>query len=241
MTSDRLTHPFQRWPQSRRRLTLVVVAIAAFVPTVLGTITKPLHEDVTGESIIDFELAGSVDRANEILAAWREEGVIDEAKAIQVFDLVYPLIYSAALAGACVAAAGAWRRRGRPSWAQGGSRWPGWPSPRPGFDYVENLGLGISLWDEPMTPWPQIALVAALASSPASTRRCSMPSPGSSRAACKLWDADLRKGAASTASHAVALLPGPRAQCRPPSDPFPPKVAMLLATPFSARRRCRRR
>ena len=31
-----------------------------------------------------------------------------------------------------------------------------------GFDYVENLGLGISLWDEPMSPWPQVALVAAL-------------------------------------------------------------------------------
>jgi hypothetical protein len=31
-----------------------------------------------------------------------------------------------------------------------------------GFDYVENLGLGISLWDEPASPWPQIAWVAAV-------------------------------------------------------------------------------
>jgi hypothetical protein len=30
------------------------------------------------------------------------------------------------------------------------------------FDYVENLGLGISLWDEPASPWPQVALVAAV-------------------------------------------------------------------------------
>lgn len=30
-----------------------------------------------------------------------------------------------------------------------------------GFDYVENLGLGISLWHEPASPWPQLALAAA--------------------------------------------------------------------------------
>ncbi len=30
------------------------------------------------------------------------------------------------------------------------------------LDYIENLGLGVSLWDEPASPWPQIALVAAL-------------------------------------------------------------------------------
>jgi hypothetical protein len=140
----------------------VVVAIAALVPTVLGVVTKPLHEDVTGESIIDFELAGSVDRADEILAAWRAEGVIDNAKAIQAFDLLYPLIYSAALAGACVAAAEAWRRRGRRRWAQIGIAMAWIAFIAAGFDYVENLGLGISLWDEPMTPWPQVALVAAL-------------------------------------------------------------------------------
>ena len=140
----------------------MVVAIAALVPTVLGVVTKPLHEDVTGESIIDFELAGSVDRADEILAAWRAEGVIDDAKAIQVFDLLYPLIYSAALAGACVAAAEAWRRRGRRRWAQIGIAMAWVAFVAAGFDYIENLGLGISLWDEPMAPWPQVALVAAL-------------------------------------------------------------------------------
>ena len=137
--------------------------VAALLPTVLGVVTKPLHEDVTGDSIVDFELAGSVERADEIIAAWRAEDVIDEAKAIQIFDLVYPLIYSVALAGACVAAAEAWRRRGRPRWAQVGIAMAWVPFVAAGFDYVENLGLDISLWDEPMTPWPQVALVAAVA------------------------------------------------------------------------------
>jgi hypothetical protein len=160
---DRLSHPFQRWPRRRRRLALLALVVVALVPTLLGTVTQPLHEDVTGESIVDFELAGSVDRAEEILAAWRAEGVIDEAKAVQVFDLLYPMIYSAALAGGCVAAAEAWRRRGRARWAQLGIAMAWLAFVAAGFDYIENLGLDISLWDEPMTPWPQLALVAALA------------------------------------------------------------------------------
>jgi hypothetical protein len=94
---------------------LVCVALAALLPGLASAVAKPLHEDDPGgESIIDFELAGSVDRAEEILATWRAEGVLDDAKAIQLFDLLYPLIYAAALAGGCVAASGAWGRAGFP-------------------------------------------------------------------------------------------------------------------------------
>jgi hypothetical protein len=88
--------------------------------------------------------------------------VIDDAKKIQVFDLVYPLIYSAALAGGCVAAAGAWRRAGRPRLAAATILLAWVAFAAAGFDYVENLGLAISLWDEPMSPWPQISFVAAI-------------------------------------------------------------------------------
>ena len=160
---DQLAHPFERWPRSRRRLALIAVSALAVLPTIVGQATKPLHEDVTGESIIDFELAGSVDRADEILAAWRAEDVIDDAKAIQLFDLIYPLIYAAAVAGLCIAAAGAWQRRGRAGWAQLGNAMAWAAFLAAGFDYVENLGIAVSLWEEPTSPWPQITLVAALA------------------------------------------------------------------------------
>src|SRR5918998_539058 len=113
----RLTHPFERWPRNNRRRILILLAIVAVLPAILDPITDPLHTDVHGESIIDFELAGTVERAEEIRAAWEAEGVVDDAKAIQIFDLVYPLIYGFALAGGCVAAAGGWRRRGSATWA----------------------------------------------------------------------------------------------------------------------------
>jgi hypothetical protein len=158
-----LTHPLQRWPRQHRRAALVGVALAAILPAALGTVVKPLHEDEPrGESIIDFELAGSVERTEEILATWRREGVIDEAKAIQTFDLIYPLIYAAALAGGCIAAAGAWERARRPRLAHAGIAMAWVATAAAGFDYVENLGLAISLWGHPASPWPQLAFVAAV-------------------------------------------------------------------------------
>lgn len=158
-----LTHPLQRWPRERRRLAFACLAVAALLPLVLGTFVHPLHEDKPGgESIIEFELAGSVSRAQEILNTWHAEGVIDEAKAIQVLDLIYPFIYAAALAGGCIAAAGAWRRLGREHAAAMGIAMAWVATAAAAFDYVENLGLDISLWGAPASPWPEISRVAAL-------------------------------------------------------------------------------
>ena len=157
------THPFERWPRSRRRLALVVAACAAILPLVTSALTTPLAEDEPGgESIIDFELAGSVDRAEEILATWKSAGVVDDAKAIQIFDLIYPLIYTSAIAGGCIAAAAAWQRAGRSGLARAGVAMAWLAFAGAVFDYVENLGLAVSLWDEPASPWPQVAFVAAV-------------------------------------------------------------------------------
>ena len=139
------------------------MVVATLLVTVSGVVAKPLHEDEPGgESIVAFELAGSVERADEILATWRAEGVIDDAKAIQTFDLLYPLIYAAALAGGCMAAAGAWGRSGRQRLAAAGIAMAWVAFAAAGFDYVENIALGISLWDEPASPWPQLAFGAAV-------------------------------------------------------------------------------
>jgi hypothetical protein len=158
-----LTHPLQRWPRSHRRLAFACVAVIAFLPLVLGPLLHPLHEDKPGgEDIVAFEVAGSVDRAQEILATWRAEDVIDAAKATQVLDLFYPFIYAAAFAGGCIAAAGAWRRLGRERIAQLGIAMAWVATAAAAFDYVENLGLDISLWGHPASPWPEISRVAAL-------------------------------------------------------------------------------
>jgi hypothetical protein len=157
------SHPFQRRPRSHRRLWLIVLIVLSLVPAVLGPVSNTLHEDEPGgASIFDFELAGSVERAGEILATWEAEGVVDDAKAIQLVDIVYPLVYAAALAGACVAAAGARGGAGRPRLARLGigAAWIAFAAAC--FDYLENVGLAFSLWGEPAAPWPQLAYGAAM-------------------------------------------------------------------------------
>ena len=151
------THPLQAWPHRRRRLAFGLVLGAALVVTVLAAVASPLPKSAT---IVDFELAGSVERTQEILTTWRREGVIDDAKAIQLFDLVYPLIYGAALAGGCVAGAGAWERAARPRLAAAGIALAWVVTAAIAFDYLENLGLAFSLWGDPASPWPQLAAVA---------------------------------------------------------------------------------
>ena len=153
------THPFQTWPHRRRHAAFGVVLGTTLVITVLAAVASPLPQDAT---IIDFELAGSVERTEEILADWRAEGVTGDAEGIQLFDLVYPLIYGAALAGACVAAAGAWARAGRPRLAAAGVAMAWAATAAVAFDYVENLGLAVSLWGDPASPWPQLAFAAAV-------------------------------------------------------------------------------
>jgi hypothetical protein len=152
-----VAHPFERRPSRHRRLALICVCVAALLVTVLGAVGQPLGD----RDIVDFELAGTVGETKEILATWRAEDVIDEAKAIQLFDLVYPLIYASALAGCCLAAAGVWRRRGRPRAATVGAAMAWLALAAAGFDYIENVGLAVSLWGEPASPWPQIAFAAA--------------------------------------------------------------------------------
>jgi hypothetical protein len=152
-----VTHPLERWPARHRRPALIGVCAITLAVTVLGFIDPPLGD----RDIVEFELAGSVGEAKEILAVWRSEDLIDDAKAIQLFDLLYPLIYASALAGLCLAAAGAWRRRGSPRAAALGVAMAWVAVAAAGFDYVENIGLAVSLWDEPMSPWPQVAAVAA--------------------------------------------------------------------------------
>jgi len=155
-----VTHPFQRRPAAHRRAALVAACVLAALPVLLNAVAPPLP---AGHDIVDFELAGSADRADEILAVWREKDVVGRAKALQLADLVYPLVYAAALAGGCVAAAGAWARAGRPRAAEAGVALAWVAFAAAAFDYAENLGLAVSLWGEPASPWPQIALVAAVA------------------------------------------------------------------------------
>jgi hypothetical protein len=157
-----VTHPFEQWPRARRRpalLALIAAAIAMFV--VLTLLDSPLRRTDEGGTVA-LEVAGSSDRASEIKDAWRAEDVLDNGAFIDGLDFLFAPLYAASLAGGCVAAAGAFRRIGRERLAAAGIAIAWIATAVAAFDWAENIALAVVLLDEPASPWPTIALVAAI-------------------------------------------------------------------------------
>jgi len=141
---------------------LWVASLLAALPIPLLYILTPLRENEPGgHDIAAFEFAGSVARANEILATWRAAGVERMAKYLQLFDVVYPVLYAVVLAGCAIAAGHALRRAGadRAAGVAPAVAWIAFAAAV--FDYVENIGLDIALWHRPLDPWPLVSSVAA--------------------------------------------------------------------------------
>lgn len=151
-------HPFTTWPRRHRTAALIAVGVPSLIGLIGLSVIRPLGEETLGA----FEFARTVPRAEEILATWRAEDVIGVAKALQLADLVFPFVFFFALAGACVGAAGAWARAGRERLAAAANALAWVATAAIAFDYLENLGIAVSLWGEPASPWPQIAFVGAL-------------------------------------------------------------------------------
>jgi hypothetical protein len=156
-----LMHPFEHWPRTgRRRALLLVIAVAIAMQILLALLDGPLRE--SGDGTVDFEVAGSAERAGQIVDNWRAHDLLANAAFIDGVDFLFALLYTAAIAGGCVAAAGAWRSRGRRRLAAVGIVLAWAASAAAAFDWAENVALAGSLLDAPTSPWPAIALGAAI-------------------------------------------------------------------------------
>jgi hypothetical protein len=157
-----MAHPLQNWPTTqRRRALLTVVAAAIALQVILTLLDSPLRASEHGGTV-PLEVAGSPGRASEIVNGWKADGVLDNGAFINGLDFLYAPVYAAAYAGGCIALAGAWRRRGRNRLAELGivAAWAA--TGAAAFDYIEDVGLTVTILDHPMSPWPQISLVAAI-------------------------------------------------------------------------------
>jgi hypothetical protein len=96
--------------------------------------------DAGGPGIIGFELAGSEDRAAEILADWGSSG-IDAAKASLWIDYAFIVAYAAFLALAAVATRELAERRGWSRMAAVGVAVVPFAAAAGAFDAIEDVGL----------------------------------------------------------------------------------------------------
>jgi hypothetical protein len=157
-----VAHPFEDFPRTgRRRAFLALIAAAIALSIVLMLLDAPLRSSDEGGTV-SLEVAGTTDRAEEIKEAWRAEEVLDDGIFIDGIDFLYAPVYAAALAASCVAAAGAFRRRGRERLGRAGIALAWIAGAVVLFDWTENVALAAILLDEPTSPWPTVALVAAI-------------------------------------------------------------------------------
>ena len=147
-----LTHPLAALPSDKRTRVLVPLLIATLVITFLFRFIGPAQP-----TIVDFELAGSVPKAQAIVDAWNETDRVRAGFSLG-FDYVYMPVYSTTIALACVMAAGVLKRT---AWHTSGLllAWGLWIAAV--SDAIENLALYTVLLGNNVAPWPQIAQICA--------------------------------------------------------------------------------
>jgi hypothetical protein len=149
---NQFTHPLNAIPSDKRARVFVPLLIATLVITLLFRFIGPAQP-----TIVDFELAGSVEKAQAIIDAWNQTDRIRAGFSLG-FDYLYMPVYSTTIALACILAAGVLRRK---AWHTIGMllAWGLWIAAL--FDATENLALFTELLGNNVAPYPQIAQICA--------------------------------------------------------------------------------
>jgi len=147
-----MTHPLASLPHDKRVRVFVSLLIATLVLTFLFRFIGPNQP-----TIVDFELAGSVPKAQAIIDAWSETDRIRAGFSLGI-DYLYMPVYSTTIALACVLAA--WVLKSK-AWRSIGLllAWGLWAAAI--FDAIENVALLTILLGNNVAPWPQIAQICA--------------------------------------------------------------------------------
>ena len=147
-----LTHPLAAIPSDKRLRVFVPLLIATLVITFLFRFIGPAQP-----TIVDFELAGSVPKAQAVIDAWNENDRIRAGFSLG-FDYLYMPVYSTTIALACVMAAGVLQHK---AWQTFGLllAWSLWIAAL--SDATENLALFTELLGNNVSPYPQVAQICA--------------------------------------------------------------------------------
>lgn len=146
---------------SRKRW-LWVLGIASVALFVVLAIVDRKVQDSGGPGIIPFELAGSSDRANEILGEW-DASATDAARLSLWLDFPYLVLYGAFFCLAILAVRDAARGRGWERFARPGTAIAFAPIAAAAFDIVEDVFLLLVIGGHADGSAPAIATGFAIA------------------------------------------------------------------------------
>jgi hypothetical protein len=145
---------------SRRRGLWILGIATALLLLVLWLLDLRM-QDTGGPGIVSFELAGSTERATQIMAEWGQAGQ-DAARLSLWVDFVYLIAYGTFLALAILAVRDAARRRGWESYARFGTAIALLPIAAAICDAIEDVGLLLVLDGHGASRAPEAATAFAL-------------------------------------------------------------------------------
>jgi hypothetical protein len=156
-----MVHPFEHIPTNK--VCLVFFPLLAATLAMIGLmalISAPLETEEAPYGIISFELAGTMEIAESILASWDESAKLHAAFGLGL-DYLYMLLYSCTIGIACIWAAGVLRLRHFPLVGFGiGLAWGQWLAAS--LDAIENAGLTILLFGRSSQFWAGLSRWCAL-------------------------------------------------------------------------------
>jgi hypothetical protein len=156
-----MRHPLQSIPANKRpKVFWPLLVITLFLLVLLNLEGKPMVTQAAPLGIVSYELAGSVSRAQQILASWDQQAQLSAAFSLGL-DYVFMLAYSAAIGLACIWTADALHRRNWPlAWVGAPLAWGVWLAAA--FDATENIALVVVLFGTVQAPWPEVARWCAI-------------------------------------------------------------------------------
>ena len=154
------SHPLASIPPALRgKILALLLALTLIAMAVFALTGAPLQTHEAPLGIISWQVAGSVEAAERMLASWDNAARVRAAFGLG-FDYLFMVIYATTIALACLWASDELRRRGWPLQAKGPAlAWGLWLAAL--LDAIENAAQVIMLFDAVRAPWPQISFVCA--------------------------------------------------------------------------------
>lgn len=125
----------------------------------MNLVGKPLITTAAPSGIVSYELAGTVEKAQQIIDSWNQNARLYAAFSLG-FDYLFMVLYSTTIALACLWGSRVLQSRHMPGGVIGILlAWGLWLAAV--LDGVENISLSLILLNTPVAPWPQVAQICA--------------------------------------------------------------------------------
>ena len=139
-------------PENRKRVLIILLILIILIFSIFRFLDSPLRTEAAPSGIVSFELAGSAEKTNQILASWDTRADLFAAFGLG-FDFLCMVVYASTISLSCLMVSA--KHTGRFSSL---GTWLGWGAILAAIlDSIENIALWNLLIGKTVPYLPQVA------------------------------------------------------------------------------------